>query len=60
MDKLPWILLIVGLLLFIGGVLFVTTPATYFPGIIVGVIGALMAMIGFTKLRNKLNRWMDQ
>jgi len=60
MDKLPWVLLLGGVLLFLGGVFFGTSPSTYIPGIIVGVIGALMAMIGFTKLRNKLNRWMDQ
>ena len=61
MEKLPWILLIGGILLFIVGVLLAVNnfPANYIPGLVIGVIGALIAMLGFTKLRNKLNNWMD-
>jgi hypothetical protein len=47
--------------LFFWGVSFgASTPESFMPGLLIGVVGGFMAMVGFTKLRNKLNRWMDQ
>jgi hypothetical protein len=61
MDKVPWILLIVGILLFFAGVSFgAATPESFMSGILIGSVGGCMAMVGIVKLRNKFNRWLDQ
>lgn len=67
MDKVPWILLVGGILLFFGGAwLGAAIPGSFVNGdsfvsiLLISSLGAFMATVGFIKLRRKFNRWLDE
>lgn len=52
------VLLLIGILIFIGGVYY--AMQNFIVGILIGAFGGVLALMMFDKLRNRLNRWIEQ
>ncbi len=51
-------LLLIGILVFIVGVYY--AMQNFIVGILIGACGGVLALMMFDKLRNRLNRWIEQ